>query len=149
MDPAQIIDFALAQAKWLGLALLGAGIVVRLAGRAMGRTLLVLGLLGAAALAYAEWQAVHSLLVSGGILVAGVLVFGLLAYTVRGISFLFAFALLAAAFYLLVYGWAGPSFANSTTGSLVWAGATILTMIATGVGGRGMRGPLPAAGASH
>jgi len=145
MDLSQIVAFALAQSKWLGLALLGAGIAVRLAGRALGRALLVAGILAAAALAYQEWQAMHSLLVSGGILLAGAIVFGLLAWTVRGISFLFAFVLLAAAFYLLAYGWAGPSFANSTTGSLTWAGATILTMIGTGIGGRLHRAPVVAA----
>ncbi len=135
MDLSQVVTFALGQAKWLGLALLGTGVAVRLLGRALGRLLFAGGLLAAAALAYQQWQATHSLLIAGGILLGGAIVVGLLAWTVRGISFLFAFVLLAAAFYLLVFGWMGPSFANTTTGSLTWAGATILTMIVTGLRG--------------
>ncbi len=134
MDLAQAVAFALAQAKWLGPALLVTGVAVRLIGRAIGRALLVAGILAAAGLAYMEWQALHSLLVSGGILLLGIAVFGLLAWTIRGLSFLFAFVLIAAAFYLLVYGWAGPSFADSTLGSLTWAGAAIGTMAVTGLG---------------
>lgn len=148
MDLSQIFTYALVQAKWLGLALLGTGIAIRLAGRAIGRFLFAAGILAAAAVAYQEWQAMHSLLVSGGILLAGAVVFGLLAWTVRGISFLFAFVLLAAAFYLLVYGWVGPSFADTTAGSLTWAGATILTMVLTGLrGGWVSRAPVAAAAA--
>ncbi len=135
MDVSQIVAFGLAQAKWLGLALLGAGILIRLAGRALGHVLFFGAVLAAAGLAYHEWQLLHSLLISGGILLAAVVVFGLLAWVIRGISFLFAFALVAAAFYLLAYGWMGPSFANTTTGALAWAGATILTMVATGLKG--------------
>lgn len=135
MDLSQIVDFGLSQAKWLGLALLGAGVLIRLAGRALGRALFVAAVLGAAAFAYQEWQVLHSLLISGGIVLAAVAVFGLLAWVVRGISFLFAFVLIAGAFYLLAYGWMGPSFANTTTGALAWAGATILTMVATGLRG--------------
>ncbi len=127
------MPFALSEAKWIGLALLGAGVAIRLAGRALGRVLLGAGILLAGALAYREWQSLHSLLVAGGILLAGVIVFGLLAWTVRGLSFLFALALIAAAFYLLVYGWMGPSFASTTAGSLTWAGATIVTMMVTGL----------------
>ena len=149
MDLSQIATLALAQAKWLGLALLGTGILIRLAGRALGRALLLVGTLGAAALSYVEWQAMHSLLLSGSILLAGAIVFGLLAWTVRGLSFLFAFGLIAAAFYLLVYGWVGPSFANTTTGSLTWAGATISTMVATGFGGWLHRAAPSAAGFAH
>ena len=135
MDLSQVVSFAFAHARWLGLAFLAAGIGVRLAGRALSRVLLAAGILAAAGVAYQEWQAMHSLLVAAGILVAGAMVFGLLAWTVRGISFLFAFVLVAAAFYLLAFGWLGPSFANSTVGSLTWAGATILTMMVTGLRG--------------
>ena len=149
-DLSQVVSFGLAQAKWLGPALLATGVAIRLLGRAIGRALLAAGILGAAVLAYQEWQVMHSLLVAGGILIAATIVFGLLAWTVRGLSFLFAFALLAAAFYLLVYGWVGPSFAGSTPGALTWAGATILTMIATGFGGRAIRhAPFLAAGTAH
>ncbi len=135
MDLSQAIAFALAQAKWLGPALLATGIAVRLVGRAIARALLAAGILAAAGLAYQEWQALHNPLVSGGILLLGVVVFGLLAWTARGLSFLFAFALIAAAFYLLVYGWVGPSFAESTLGALTWAGAAIGTVAVTGIGG--------------
>lgn len=86
----------------------------------------------------------HSLPLSGGILLAGVLVFALLAWTVRGISFLFAFVLFAAGWYLSLYGWAGPSFVNSTLGSLAWAGAAILSMVVSGIGGWLHRSPVPA-----
>lgn len=148
VDLSQIVALGLAEAKWLGLLLLGAGIAVRVGGRALGRVLLAAGILVAAALAYQAWQAMHSLLIAGGILLAGVVVFGLLAWTVRGLSFLFALALMAAAFYLLAYGWAGPSFPNTTAGSLTWAGATILTMIVTGLkGGWTHRMPAVAVGA--
>ena len=147
MDLSQIVTFGLAQAKWLGAALLSAGILVRRAGRALGRVLFAGGVLGAGAVAYQEWQVLHSLLISGGIVLAAVVVLGLLAWVVRGISFLFSFALIAAAFYLLAYGWMGPSFANTTTGALAWAGATILTMIATGLKGSLLR-HVPAAAAA-
>jgi hypothetical protein len=139
VDLSQAVGFALAQSKWLGAALLAAGIAVRLVGRAIGRALFAAGILAAAGLAYQEWQALHSLLLSGGILVLGLVVFGLLAWTVRGLSFLFAFVLIAAAFYLLVYGWSGPSFSGSTLGSLTWAGATIATMAVTGFRGAILR----------
>lgn len=143
VDLTQIVPFALAQAKWVGAALLSAGIAVRLIGRAIGRTLLFAGLLASAAFAYQEWQSLHSLFVSGGILLLGAVLFGLLAWTIRGLSFLFAFVLIAAAFYLLVYGWLGPSFAATTKGELAWAGSTILTMIVTGFrGGLLRRTPL-------
>jgi hypothetical protein len=101
--------------------------------------LFVAGVLAAATFAYQEWQAIHSVLFSGAILLAGLVVFGLLVWTIRGISFVFAFVLLAAAFYLIVYGWMGPSFAGTTIGSLTWAGATILTMIVTGIRGGSLR----------
>ena len=147
MDLSQILTYVLAHAQWIGAALLAAGIAVRLAGRAIARGLLVVGLLGTAAFAYQEWQAFHSLPVAGGILLAGVALFGILAWTVRGISFLFAFAMLAGGWYLLLRGWVGPSFADSTTGSLAWAAAAILTMIATGLRGLFHRGPVPVGGA--
>lgn len=91
----------------------------------------------------------HSLPVAGGILILGAIVFGLLAWTARGLSFLFAFVLIAGAFYLLVYGWMGPSFAATTTASIAWAGATIITMIVTGIRGSLHRAiPAAVAGAS-
>ncbi len=139
----------LAQAKWLGGALLALGVAIRLLGRALARILLASGLLASAGLAYHEWQALHSLPVAGGILVVGLILFGLLAWTVRGLSFLFAFVTIAAAFYLLVYGWVGPSFAGSTTGALTWAGGAILTMIVTGLSGALRRAPLAAVGVVH
>lgn len=148
VDLTQIVPFVLAQAKWVGAALLAAGVAVRLIGRAIGRTLLVAGLLASAAFAYREWQILHSVLVAGGILLVGAIVFGILAWTVRGLSFLFAFGLIAAAFYLLVYGWMGPVFAGTTKGELAWAGATIVTMILTGLrGGWLHRVPVAALGA--
>ncbi len=61
--------------------------------------------------------------------------FGLLAWTIRGISFLFAFVLLAAGFFLILHGWVGPTFATSTLGSLTWAGATVGAMALTGLRG--------------
>ena len=112
---------------------------MRLGGRAISRALFAVGFLATATFAYQEWQTLHSLLVAGGILVAGLIVFGLLAWTVRGISFLFAFALLAGAFYLILYGWMGPAFTGSTLGSLTWAGAAIVTMTITGFRGWGLR----------
>ena len=139
MDLSQIVPYILTHAQWIGLALLGAGILVRIFGRALSRVLFVSGVLAVAAFAYQEWQAVHNLLLAGGILLAGVVVFGLLAWTIRGISFVFAFVLLAAAFYLIVYGWMGPSFAGTAIGSLTWAGATILTMVVTGIRGASLR----------
>ncbi len=148
MDLSQTVALALSEAKWLGLALLAAGIAIRLAGRALGTALFFGGILAAAALAYQEWQSLHSLLVAGGILLGAAIVFGLLAWIVRGLSFLVAFAALAAGFYLLAYGWIGPSFANTTTGALTWAGATIVTMIATGLRGGLLRhAPVATAGA--
>ncbi len=98
----------------------------------------VAGFLATAAIAYNQWQAAQSLLWAGGILLLGLIVFGLLAWTVRGVSFLVAFALIAGAFYLILYGWMGPGLANSTVGALTWAGATIGTMIATGLRGVGL-----------
>jgi len=147
VDLSQIVPYVLAHAQWIGPALLAAGIALRLAGRALSRVLLAVGLLATAALAYREWQAMQSLLLAGGILLAGVVLFGLLAWTVRGISFLFAFVMLAAGWYLVLYGWMGPSLANSTTGSLAWAGAAILTMIASGYRGLLHRSPVPTVGA--
>lgn len=148
MDLTQIVGFALTQAKWFGATLLTAGVLVRLLGRAISRTLLVAGLLASAALAYQEWQSAHSLLIAGGILLGGAIVTGLLAWTVRGLSFLFAFVLIAAAFYLLVYGWMGPAFAATTKGELTWAGAAIATMIVTGLrGGWAHRVPAAVVGA--
>ncbi len=148
LDLSQIVAIGLSQAKWLGLALLSAGVLVRLAGKALGHMLFFGAVLAAAGLAYHEWQVLHSLLVSGGIVLGAVVVFGLLAWVVRGISFLFGFVLVAAGFYLLAYGWMGPSFANTTTGALVWAGATIATMIATGLKGSLLRhAPAAALGA--
>ena len=135
MDLSQVAPYILAHAQWIGPALLAAGLAVRLAGRVLGRFLLAVGVLATAILAYQEWQSLHSLPVAGGILLVGLVLFGLLAWTVRGISFLFAFVLLAAAFYLILYGWMGSGFAGSTMGSLTWAGATVLTMIVTGLHG--------------
>ncbi len=147
MDLTQVVSFGLAQAKWLGGALLGAGVAIRLVGRAISRTLLFAGLLATAALAYQEWQSLHSLWVAGGILLTGGVVVGLLAWTIRGLTFVFAFVLIAAAFYLLVYGWMGPSFAATTKGALSWAGATIVTMILTGLhGSLARKAPVAAAG---
>ncbi|HYM39119.1 MAG TPA: hypothetical protein VEY12_03090 [Thermoplasmata archaeon] len=117
------------------MALLGVGLLVRLLGRALARSLFVAGLLATAAVAYQEYQLLHSTVVAGGILLVGLVIFGLLAWTVRGLSFFFAFALIAAAFYLILYGWAGPSYVATTTGELTWAGATIFTMIVSGVRG--------------
>jgi hypothetical protein len=146
---SQIVPYVLAHAQWVGPALLAAGIAIRLLGRAIGRALLLAGLLATAVLAYQEWNAVHSLALAGGILFGGIAVFGLLAWTIRGLSFLFSFVLLASAFFLVVYGWIGPSFAVSTTGSLTWAGATILTMIVTGFSrGRAVRLLTPGLGAA-
>ncbi len=139
MDLSQIVDFSLSYAKWLGLALLAAGIGIRVFGQAIGRALFYGGALAVVALAYREWQALHSLAIAGGILLAGLVVFGLLAWTVRGVSFIIALALVAAAFYLLAYGWLGPSFTSTLTGALGWAGATILTMIVSGLKGRWLR----------
>lgn len=120
---------------------------MRLLGRTLARSLFVAGLLSTAAVAYQEWQVLHSAIVAGGILVVGLVVFGLLAWTVRGLSFFFAFALIAAAFYLTLYGWMGPDFVATTNGALAWAGATILTMIVTGLRGWAHRLPLPVAAA--
>jgi hypothetical protein len=146
---SQLVPYVLAHAQWVGPALLAAGIAVRLIGRAIGRALLLAGLLATAVLAYQEWNAVHSLALAGGILFGGIAVFGLLAWTVRGLSFLFAVVLVASAFFLLAYGWIGPSFAVSTTGALTWAGASILTMIGTGLGrGRALRLITPGLGAA-
>ncbi len=148
VDLTQIVALALAQAKWVGGALLAAGVAVRLIGRAFGRTLLIAGLLATAALAYQEWQSLHSFLVAGGILLLGATTVGLLAWTIRGLSFLFAFVLIAASFYLLLYGWVDPTFAGTPKGELAWAGATILTMIVTGLrGGWLHRAPMGALGA--
>lgn len=133
MDLTQIVSFAMAQAKWVGAALLATGVAVRLIGRALGQTLLVAGLLATAGLAYQEWQSLHSLLVAGGILLLGAVVIGLLAWTIRGLSFLFSFVLIAASFYLLLYGWAGPAFPGTIKGELAWAGGTIVTMVLTGL----------------
>lgn len=131
MDLSQVVSYILAHAQWIGPALLAAGLAVRLAGRVLGHLLLAVGVLATGSLAYLEWQSLHSLPMAGGILLAGLVLFGLLAWTVRGISFLFAFVLLAAAFYLILYGWMGPGFAGSTAGSLAWAGATVATMVLT------------------
>lgn len=147
-DLSQIVAFVLAQAKWLGPALLAVGVAIRVLGKLLGHILLAAGLLATAAIAYQEWQALHSLPIAGGIFLVGAVVFGLLAWTVRGLSFLFAFVLIAAAFYLLVYGWMGPAFAGTTTASVAWAGATIVTMIVTGFrGGWLHRVPVAAAAA--
>lgn len=127
-----MFSYVLAHAQWIGPALLAAGVAIRLVGRALGRLLLLAGLLGTAAFAYQEWQAVHSLLLAGGILLAGVILFGLLAWTVRGIAFLFALVLFAGAWYLILYGWAGPGFLATSLGSLSWAGAVILSMAGSG-----------------
>ncbi len=132
MDLSQIVPYVLAQAQWIGPALLVLGLLIRLVGRVVGRALLLVGLLGTAAFAYQEWQVAHNVLWAGAILVLGLVVFGLLAWTVRGISFLFAFVILAAGFYLVLYGWAGPAFAGSLSGSLTWAAAAVATMAATG-----------------
>ncbi len=141
------MPYILAQAQWVGPALLALGFLIRLLGRVVGRALLLVGLLGTAALAYQEWQVAHSVLFAGGILVLGLLVFGILAWTVRGLSFLFAFLLMAAGFFLVLYGWAGPAFAGSVTGSLTWAGAAIVTMAVTGIRKLGLRGVSAAYGA--
>ncbi len=111
--------------------------------------LLLAGLLGTAAFAYQEWQAMHSLLVAGGILLAGVVLFGLLAWTVRGIAFLFALVLFAGAWYLILYGWVGPSFVATSLGSLSWVGATILSMVGSGLGGRLHRATAGGIGVPH
>lgn len=145
MDLTQIVPYVLAHAQWLGPALLGVGILVRVFGRALSRLLFGAGLLATSAFAYQEWLVLHSVYVAAGIFLLGLVVFGLLAWTIRGISFLFAFVLIAAAFYLSVYGWMGPTFAGSTVGSLTWAGATILAMITTGLHGRLARGAAGAA----
>ncbi len=147
MDLSQIVPYILAHAQWIGPALLAVGVLVRLVGRVIGRALFFGGLLGTAAFAYQEWQVAHNVLWAGAILVLGLIVFGLLAWTVRGISFLFAFALLAAGFYLALYGWAGPSFAGSLSGALTWTAATIATMAVTGLRRLAMHGMAAGAGA--
>lgn len=139
MDLSQVVPYVLAHARWIGPALLTAGLLVRFVGKLMSRTLFAAGFLATAALAYTQWQGGHSLLWAGGILLAGLVVLGLLAWTIRGISFLFAFVLLAASFYLILYGWMGPTFAASTVGSLTWAGATIVTMAISGLRGFALR----------
>ena len=131
----QIVPYVLAHARWVGPGLLGAGLLVRFLGRALSRALFVAGLLATAAVAYQEYQLLHSPVVAGGILLVGLVIFGLLAWTVRGLSFLFALALIAAAFYLILFGWVGPAYVATTTGELVWAGATIFTMTASGLRG--------------
>lgn len=135
MDLSQVVPYVLAHAQWLGPALLAAGVVVRLLGRWLARSLFAAGLLATLAIAYQEYQVLHSSAVATGILLVGLVVFGLLSWTVRGLSFFFAFVLIAAAFYLILYGWEGPSYVATTSGELVWAGATILTMIVSGVRG--------------
>ena len=133
MDLSQFVPYVEAHALWIGSALVAAGVAVRLVGHAIGRALLVTGLLGTAVFAYQEYLAAHNLLLSSAIALGGLLLFGLLAWTVRGLSFLFAFVLLAAGFYLAVYGWAGAAFVSSTVGSFIWATATIVTMVLSGV----------------
>jgi hypothetical protein len=135
VDLSAIVPYILAHAQWIGPALLAAGIAVRLVGRTISRALLAVGLLATATLAYQEWQTMHSVLIAGGILAAGIVLFGLLAWTVRGTSFLFAFVLFAAAWYLILYGWVGASFVGTTLGSLTWAGAAILSLVVSGIGG--------------
>lgn len=148
MDLSQLVGLAFVHARWVGVVLLAAGVAVRMAGRALSRALLAAGILAAAGLAYQEWAALHSVLVSGGILLLGAAFFGVLAWTLRGLTFLVAFVLVAVAVYLLLFGWMGPSFVGTTFGSLTWGGATILTMIATGSrGGVARRVPLAAIGA--
>ena len=147
MDLSQVVPYVLAHAQWAGPALLGAGVLVRRFGRALSRILLVAGVLVTAVLAYQEWQLAHSLLWSGGILLAGLGVFSLLAWAVRGISFLVAFGLFAAAWYLILYASMGPSFAATTVGSLTWAGAAILSMVVSGLRRRWLGGLVPAGGA--
>lgn len=148
MDLSQVVPYVLAHAQWIGPGLLTVGLIVRILGRTISRALLAAGVLATLAVAYGQWQIAHSLLWAGGILVAGLVVFGLLAWTIRGLSFLFAFGLFAAAWYLILYGWAGPSFVATTTGSLAWAGAAILSMVVSGLGGRVHRGHVLAAGVS-
>ncbi len=145
MDLSQIVPYVLAHAQWIGPALLGVGVLIRVFGRVLSRILFVAGFLATAGLAYQEWQVLHSTVVAGAILLVGLVVFGLLAWTIRGISILFAFVLLAAGFYLALYGWMGASYASSTLGSLSWAAATILTMIGTGFRARVARGVAGAA----
>lgn len=147
MDLSQIVAYVLANAPWIGPALLALGLLIRLVGRFVGRALLVVGLLGTAAFAYQAWQVAHNMAWAGAILVLGLVVFGLLAWTVRGISFLFAFVILAAGFYLVLYGWAGPAFAGSVSGSMTWAAAAVATMALTGIRKLALRGVATAAGA--
>ena len=147
MDLSQIVPYILAHAQWIGPALIAVGLLVRLLGKVIGRILLVAGLLATAAIAYQAWGLAHNLLWSGAILVLGLLVFGLLAWAIRGISFVAAFVLLAAGFYLVLHGYVGPVFAGSVSGSLTWAGATILTMTVTGLRGLLLRGAAAASGA--
>ena len=147
MDFSQIVPYILAHAQWLGPALLGVGILVHVFGRALSRILLGAGVLATAAFSYQEWQILHSVYIAAGILLLGLVVFGLLAWTIRGISFLFAFVLIAAAFYLMVFGWMGPTFAASTLGSLMWSGGAILAMVLTGLRTGGRRAAALAVGA--
>ena len=152
IDFSQIVAYVLAQAQWVGPSLLGAGLVVRLLGRALSRALFAAGILATAGIAFQEWQVLHSTVVAGGILLVGLVIFGLLAWTVRGLSFVFALVLIAAAFYLILYGWMGPTYVATANGSLIWAGSTILTMILSGLRGHWARVaaiPAMAAGVVH
>lgn len=147
LDLSQIVPYLLAHALTIGPALLGAGILVRAFGKTLARLVFSGGVLAAGALAYGQWQITHSPVISGAILLGAVLLFGALAWAIRGVSTIIAFGLLAGAFYLILYGWMGPSFANSSIGSLTWVGAAIVTEIAAGFRTGWLRhAPLAAAG---
>ncbi len=144
MDLSQIVPFVLAHAQWIGPALLGAGILVRVLGRALARLVLAVGLLAATGIAYDQYLITHSLVIAGAIVLGAVVVFGILSWAIRGVTLLIAFGLLAGAFYLILYGWVGPAFTSSTMGSLTWAGAAILTEALAGLKTGWLRG-IPAA----
>ena len=133
MDLSLIVPYILTHARWIGPALLGAGILVRVFGRAVARLVLAVGLLAAAGIAYQEYLTTHSLAIAAAIVLGAVVLFGILSWAIRGVTLLLAFALLAGAFYLMLYGWLGPWYASSTIGSLTWAGAAILTELVAGL----------------
>jgi|GEM_PF-2716795 len=125
-DISQLVPFVLEHALLVGVALLIAAVLVRALGRALSFSLLVAGVLVTAYFGFQEWQATRDLFVVGTLLATGLVAAGFLAWVVRVVALVVAIGLVAAGWYLLLYGWMGPAFLETTTGLTTWAAATIL-----------------------
>lgn len=117
---APIIAYALAHPVPVGIGLLAVGALLAFLARGLSRLVLAVGLVVTAVLAYREWQAAHSLIVTASVGALGVGASLAVSAVVRFLAVVLELAALAAGWYLLVYASLGTAYLATTPGLATW-----------------------------